>query len=236
MRIAQDSKVDSSQANQSDIMPVITLAEHPPILGSIALNQNTVSPYYADGTQWLPFGGGGGSVIQSGAIGITATGPSGPSILTDGVYHRILFDADMSPLTPPHPSFTIDTANSLITINQNGNYLLYYHVTPANTGIAQGGTQPEQYVAQLQTTTPTPLSLCAASGSFRLIGGALQMPAATSPENVPYVSLQGSWSGFLPAGTSVETVVSIVGSSPVSSELFFGEGGKMQYMGIVKLF
>lgn len=231
MRVAQDGKVDASQANQSDVIPVITLAEHPPILGSIALNQNTVTPYYADGTQWLPFGGGGSSVIQSGGIAAIAR----TAIDCDGVYHRVLFDTDISPPTPPHPSFTIDTVNSLITINEDGNYLLYYQLTPANTQIAQTGTQPEQYVSQLQTTTPTPLSMCATSGTFILSGGVLNPPAVTSPEIVAYVSLKGTWSGFLPAGTSVETVLSMLGDVNRDENLW-GEGGKMSYMTIAKLF
>jgi hypothetical protein len=88
MRVAKDIQVDSLKSNQRDIMPVIDVAQYVPILGSIALNDPDDTPYYADGTQWLPFAapappattltsaGGAETLVNDGA---------GPTLATKGL-------------------------------------------------------------------------------------------------------------------------------------------------------
>jgi hypothetical protein len=232
MRVFQDSKSSSSRVETSSILPILNLSEHPPILGSIAISLGDLSPYYANGTQWLPFGGGGPVVIESGRLGTTDF--QIPNIITNGTFQRVLLNGDFSPPSP-HPSFTIDTANSLITINEDGTYLIYYKVSPTNTQTARANSQPEAFVAQLQTTTPSELSSCTRYGGFVLDEGSLFSPDAAQPQGASYADLNGTWSGFLPSGTSLELVLSITANSTSSEEALFGEGGKLHYMGIVKL-
>lgn len=228
MKVTKDSHVDYSSSTLREKIPVLDLAASAPLAGSIALSTPTITPYYANGVEWLPFGGSG--ILESGMIGLLDN-----LILfdTDGAYHQVLFDTDMSPPTPPHPSFTIDVPNSQIVINTDGNYLLYYNLVPGNTGTASP-IQPEIYVSQMiSSATPPRLAFTQVNGSFRLNSPTIDVPFASAAEGLAYVKLSGMWSGFLPSGTTVNTSLAITSSS--ITEPLFGEGGRSQYMGIVRI-
>ena len=124
MRVVKDSYVDYTSSSARDKIPTIELPTSAPIAGSIALSEPSKTPYYADGLQWKPFLGS--TTLESGMIGILN---GVVEIASDGQYHKVLFDTDLSPLTPAHPSFTIDVPNSQIVINTDGNYFLYYNVS-----------------------------------------------------------------------------------------------------------
>jgi len=229
MKLTKDSEVDTTHSTVRDRIPVLDLDTSAPLAGSLALSTPTITPYYANGAQWIPFGSGG--ALESGMIGIKL---GLAEAIADSSYHQVLFYTDMSPLTPPHPSFTIDTLNSQIVINTDGNYLLYYNIAPTNATISSA-VQPEQYVAQMATSMPSQFGFDQATGSFQLFGGNLTAPTAVFPAEIAsYVKLSGTWSGFLPATTTVITNLAIATDAP-TVEILFGEGGRMQYMGIVKL-
>jgi len=225
MRVVKDIHVDESTSSTRAKIPVVDLTKTAPLLGSMALQSSSKTPFYADGTQWLPFGGFTG--LESGLIAII----NFQTITGDGTYYKVLFDADLSPLTPPHPSFTIDTANNVITINQDGNYLVFYMVTPTNFHLSDGNQSPAIYLSRLQTSIPSTLSECQRNGSFSFVGGNLVPPTY----NAGLVNLGGLWTGFLPQSTNIEADLAIILTNPADSEDLFGEGGKQQYMGIVKL-
>jgi len=228
MRVVKDSHVDYSSSSVRNKIPVIDLLPSAPIEGSIALSEPSKTPYYADGLQWKPFLGA--TTLESGMIGILN---NSVEIASDGQYHKVLFDTDLSPLTPAHPSFTIDVPNSQIIINTDGNYFLYYNVTPSNLSV-RSANQPETYVSQMVTSSTSPLAFDQKSGGFQLIGGNLVQPIPSSAENLSYVKLSGSWSGFLPSATTVNTSMAI-NALTQNVEFLFGEGGRMQYMGIIKI-
>jgi hypothetical protein len=229
MKVTKDSHADYSSGRIREQIPVLDLTTSAPLAGSIALSTPSITPYYANGSVWLPFGGGSG-VLESGSIGIEN---SGITFTADGAYHQVLFNTDLSPLTPAHPSFNIDVPNSQIVINTNGNYVLYYNLAPTNTFLAST-IQPEIYTSQLVTSIPSNLAFSQVSGSFQLNGATLNPPEAAASEIIPYVKLSGTWSGFLPAGTTINTSMSITTASPQSENLF-GEGGRSQYMGIIRI-
>lgn len=224
MRVVKDTHVDESTSSTRAKIPVVDLAKSAPLLGSVALQSSSKTPFYADGTQWLPFGGFAG--LESGLIAMI----NFQTITGDGTFYKVLFDADLSPPTPPHPSFTIDTANSVITINQDGNYLVFYMASPTNFHLSDNDQSPAIYLSRLQTSAPATLSECQVNGSFSFVGGNLVPPNV----GAGLVNLDGLWTGFLPQSASIETDLAIILTNPANTEYLFGEG-KRQYMGIVKL-
>ncbi len=230
MRVAHDSETDTSHAASNGRIPVVNLTRNAPLVGSLALSTPSLTPFYGDGLQWLPFIGA--AALESGVIGIL--GGLVP-IVADGTYRQVLFNSDLSPLTPLHPSFTIDLVNSQIVINTNGNYLLYYSLNPSNSFLSAGGTQVEKYASQLITSEPALRAFCQGQGGFSIVQGGLLTPSPADPEVIPYVSLSNTWSGFLPAGTTVQTQLSITVDNSPQNESLFGEGGRMTYMGIVRI-
>lgn len=69
--IRKDTRRDTIKADKALVMPIVPGNVFPPnieeaIGGGLIYNSTTKLPYYNDGTQWLPFGsGGGGGNVQT---------------------------------------------------------------------------------------------------------------------------------------------------------------------------
>jgi hypothetical protein len=225
MRLAKDLNVDALETYAKSTIPVVDLTKTAPVAGSIALSSADLTPFYGNGTTWVAFGGAG--ALQSGGIFMNAFSSSVP---TNGDFTQIPFDTE-TPLSPSHPSFTIDIGDGVIVINEDGNYSVNYQITPGNTQLSGGGTQAEKYTSRLQiSNSQTILSECNLSGSVGFALGALIDPSSSG---ISRVTLEGEWSGFLPSGTSLEVALSIYGDNP--DEVLWGEGSRLTYMGITKL-
>ena len=227
MRLARDLNVDVLETFSKTTIPVVDLTNTVPSVGSVVLSSTGLIPFYGNGIAWVPFGGSSTGSLETGRIFMNAFTSSLP---TNEDFTRIPFDTE-APLSLPHPSFTINTGAGVIVINEDGNYYLYYQISPGNTQLSSGGSQTEKYLSRLQIeNSQTVLSECNVSGSSGFALGALTPPASIGFSRV---TLEGEWSGFLPVGTSLEVVLSILGDN--GTEDLWGEGGKLTYMGIIKL-
>lgn len=53
MRIGKSSNIDNTQAASRNILPVVSVSDSAPILGSIATDSSSKSPYFANGSKWI---------------------------------------------------------------------------------------------------------------------------------------------------------------------------------------
>jgi hypothetical protein len=215
---------DYTSSSIRDRIPVLDTNTSAPIMGSIAIRTPSIVPHYADGTQWLPFGGGAG-VLESGVLGLTPG--AGLNALSDGNFNKVLFDQDQSPLTPAHPSITVDVPNSQFVINTAGNYIIYYSLNPCAIYLSNNDTAPQICCAEMQLSNPAKVIAYGRNdGSFSFQEGSLSPPFAAPNEPLAKVHLQGSWCGTLNQGCTVQllfksanttnqdTILSAEGDSP----------------------
>jgi hypothetical protein len=231
MRVVKDSHVDYSSDRLREQIPVLNLATSAPLSGSVALSTPTITPYYANGTAWLPFGGA--AALESAKLSRVA---GGQTIITDSTFYNIPFDTDSSPLTPAHPSITVDVPNSQFIVNTTGNYILYYNVTFSNTQL-YSTTQPELYTAyMLVSSVSSGVAVDTVNGGFNLNGAVLAPPSGNpiTEGSVALVNLSGTWSGTLTSGTTVVTIVAI-NTATTSTEFIEANGDQLTYMGIIRI-
>lgn len=151
--------------------------------------------------------------------------------------NAILLNPDIDTLPAPL-SMTSDLANNQVIINQSGVYSLGYQVTISNTLLLAPDFSPgapEEYDVWVVFSGPNVISNSyvaenITAGSFLLTAEGLSTPDTS-------LTLNGSWTGYIPLDTNVAIMMYISTQNPGTETLsgLDGEGTDRSYFEIAKI-
>lgn len=237
MKVVKDIHADSVICSTIETVPQIDVETSSPIQASIGYDAATQTMYYGDGNNWLSTSSSEVSHLSLNTDFSFATNESSIVPLNVDGTNVIMIDPSVNTLPVPK-SMTLDPEHNLIVINQGGIYTINYHIASTNSLLLQAGNTdgaPELYDSWIifsgsNIRNGVYVAECEASGSFSLTGGGLANPNS-------FITLSGSWTGYVPGETSVMLMMYISTQNPGNETVLGlnGEGADQTYLNITKV-